>query len=185
MTLGRFLRTAPPASTIAWRQLDALPPDATSAGRHKISWSAVWKNRVRPLVYAVGRDAGRQERSAGWSGAAVECIHAYSLLHDDPAMDDDDLTTWSADCAQGLRRSTAIGGRCPADLVFILADTPCRPSIDGQPGADAECPARASGYLGMCGGQALDLDAEGRGSASTRAGAGAPPQRPGPSSSAP
>ena len=54
------------------------------------------------LVYAVG-DAGRQSELLDGPAAAVECIHAYSLLHDDlPAMDDDDLRRGQP-TAQGLR----------------------------------------------------------------------------------
>jgi farnesyl diphosphate synthase len=97
--------------------------------------------------------------------AAVECIHAYSLIHDDlPAMDDDALRRGQPTCHIKYGEDTAIlAGDALQTLAFsILTD-------EAMPGVSAEYRLRmiselanASGVAGMCGGQALDLAAEGK-----------------------
>lgn len=97
--------------------------------------------------------------------AAVECIHAYSLLHDDlPAMDDDDLRRGQPTVHKAFDEGTAIlAGDALQTLAFsILADHPMPDTLMANRVRMLSALARASGYLGMCGGQALDLDAEGR-----------------------
>lgn len=121
--------------------------------------------RLRPfLVYATGEMLNVGSTVLDAPAAAVECIHAYSLIHDDlPAMDDDNLRRGQPTCHIKFGEDTAIlAGDALQTLAFtILADTP-------MPGVDA-CAriamiselAQASGVAGMCGGQALDLTAEG------------------------
>ena len=122
--------------------------------------------RLRPfLVYAVGEMLHADDAALDAPAAAVECIHAYSLIHDDlPAMDDDSLRRGQPTCHIKFGEDTAIlAGDALQTLAFtILADTP-------MPGVTAENRiamiselAQASGVAGMCGGQALDLAAEGQ-----------------------
>jgi len=122
--------------------------------------------RLRPfLVYATGQMLHADDSALDTPAAAVECIHAYSLIHDDlPAMDDDNLRRGQPTCHIKFGEDTAIlAGDALQTLAFsILADTP-------MPGVTAEFRiamlselAQASGVAGMCGGQALDLAAEGK-----------------------
>ena len=95
-------------------------------------------------------------------GAALECLHAYSLVHDDlPAMDDDDLRRGRPTVHRAFDEATAIlAGDALQTLAFdILAD----PATDADPLVRADLVlglARASGLGGMAGGQMLDLQAE-------------------------
>lgn len=122
--------------------------------------------RLRPfLVYATGEMLHADPASLDAPAAAVECIHAYSLIHDDlPAMDDDALRRGQPTCHIKYGEDTAIlAGDALQTLAFsILAD-------ETMPGVSAEYRlmmlselAKASGVAGMCGGQALDLAAEGK-----------------------
>ncbi len=122
--------------------------------------------RLRPfLVYATGEMMHADNAALDAPAAAVECIHAYSLIHDDlPAMDDDNLRRGQPTCHIKFGEDTAIlAGDALQTLAFtILSDTP-------MPGVTAEDRiamiselAQASGVAGMCGGQALDLAAEGK-----------------------
>ncbi|WP_380184702.1 (2E,6E)-farnesyl diphosphate synthase [Kalamiella sp. sgz302252] len=122
--------------------------------------------RLRPfLVYATGQMLQAEDAALDAPAAAVECIHAYSLIHDDlPAMDDDSLRRGQPTCHIKFSEDTAIlAGDALQTLAFtILADTK-------MPGVTAEHRiamiselAQASGVAGMCGGQALDLAAEGQ-----------------------
>jgi alanine racemase len=97
--------------------------------------------------------------------AAVECIHAYSLIHDDlPAMDDDDLRRGQPTCHIKFGEANAIlAGDALQTLAFsILSDAPMAEVADRDRLAMISELAMASGVAGMCGGQALDLEAEGR-----------------------
>lgn len=122
--------------------------------------------RLRPfLVYATGEMLHADPASLDAPAAAVECIHAYSLIHDDlPAMDDDALRRGQPTCHIKYGEDTAIlAGDALQTLAFsILAD-------EAMSGVSAEYRlmmlselAKASGVAGMCGGQALDLAAEGK-----------------------
>lgn len=109
------------------------------------------------LVYLTGEmySAGLDQLDA--PAAAVELVHAYSLVHDDlPCMDDDDLRRGKPSCHKAYDEATAmLVGDALQSLAFELLG-----SVD-----QAICPvlcnilARASGSLGMVGGQALDLQA--------------------------
>jgi geranylgeranyl pyrophosphate synthase len=122
--------------------------------------------RVRPLlVYASGELVGVAEELLDSVAAAVELIHAYSLVHDDlPAMDDDDLRRGRPTTHRKFDEATAIlAGDALQALAFeVLA-------ADAELGARAKALvnmlawlARAAGPAGMVGGQQLDMDAEGR-----------------------
>lgn len=121
--------------------------------------------RMRPLlVHIIGNtlDIPGQDQAA--VSMAIECIHAYSLAHDDlPAMDDDDLRRGKPTCHIQFDEATAIlAGDALQTLAFsILADAPMSNYANGQRAKLVSILARASGYAGMCGGQAIDLAATG------------------------
>lgn len=122
--------------------------------------------RLRPfLVYATGDMLKADPASLDAPAAAVECIHAYSLIHDDlPAMDDDNLRRGQPTCHIKFGEDTAIlAGDALQTLAFsILADEPMPGVAPQERIAMLSELARASGVAGMCGGQALDLAAEGK-----------------------
>jgi len=122
--------------------------------------------RLRPfLVYATGNMLHADDSALDAPAAAVECIHAYSLIHDDlPAMDDDNLRRGQPTCHIKFGEDTAIlAGDALQTLAFtILADTPMAGVTAENRIAMLSELAQASGVAGMCGGQALDLAAEGR-----------------------
>jgi farnesyl diphosphate synthase len=121
--------------------------------------------RLRPhLVVETARLFGRDGRGAARAGAAIECIHGYSLVHDDlPAMDDDDLRRGKPTVHRAFDVATAIlAGDGLLTLAFdILADAETDPDAEIRVALTLEL-ARASGIGGMVGGQMLDLEAEGR-----------------------
>ena len=121
--------------------------------------------RLRPfLVYATGDMFGVSRATLDAPAAAVECIHAYSLMHDDlPAMDDDDLRRGQPTCHIQFGEANAIlAGDALQTLAFsILSDAPMPEVPDRDRLAMISELAQASGIAGMCGGQALDLEAEG------------------------
>jgi len=97
-------------------------------------------------------------------GAALECVHCYSLVHDDlPAMDNDALRRGQPTVHKAFDEATAI---LVGDSLLTLAfDLVSRPETHPDPGvriALVSALARASGLGGMAGGQMLDLSAEGR-----------------------
>ncbi|NTX77399.1 (2E,6E)-farnesyl diphosphate synthase [Serratia proteamaculans] len=122
--------------------------------------------RLRPfLVYTTGQMFGVSLNNLDAPAAAVECIHAYSLIHDDlPAMDDDDLRRGQPTCHIKFGEANAIlAGDALQTLAFsILADAEMPDvALRDRLGMISEL-ATASGVAGMCGGQSLDLEAEGR-----------------------
>ncbi|MGF1730336.1 (2E,6E)-farnesyl diphosphate synthase [Photobacterium kasasachensis] len=122
--------------------------------------------RARPfLTYVTGQMLGADCANLDTPAAAVECIHAYSLIHDDlPAMDNDDLRRGQPTCHIAFNEATAIlAGDSLQTLAFeILATGPL--SEDGETYRIQMVRelAQASGAAGMCMGQALDLAAEGQ-----------------------
>lgn len=122
--------------------------------------------RVRPvLVYAAGKALNIEEDQLDACACAVEIIHAYSLIHDDlPAMDDDDLRRGRLTCHKKYDEATAIlaGDALQAFAFEILATDS---SLQTSPSNRIEMIkllAKASGSVGMAGGQAIDLDAVGK-----------------------
>jgi len=122
--------------------------------------------RVRPLlVYASGELVGAAEDALDPVAAAVELIHAYSLVHDDlPAMDDDDLRRGRPTTHRQFDEATAIlAGDALQALAFEVLATDSK--LAGRPETQVKMLAwltRAAGPAGMVGGQALDMEAEGR-----------------------
>ena len=141
----------------------ALPDPATAPQRlHAAMRHGVLNGgkRMRPLlVYATGTALGAQAAALDAAAAAVELVHCYSLVHDDlPAMDDDDLRRGQPTVHVAFDEATAIlAGDALQTLAFeTLAAAPQPP--EQRIAMLAEL-ARASGVAGMCGGQALDIDA--------------------------
>ncbi len=96
------------------------------------------------------------------AAAAVECLHAYSLVHDDmPCMDDDDLRRGRPTVHVKWDEATAVlAGDALQTIAFEILAAP-ETHADGAVRAElALSLARASGFAGMVGGQALDLGAE-------------------------
>ncbi len=147
--------------------LDTCLPDAASAPqrlhaamRHAATGGG---KRMRPLlVYATGHLLGADDALLDAPAAAVELIHAYSLVHDDlPAMDDDDLRRGQPTVHIAFDEATAIlaGDALQTRAFEVLADSA---APDALRVAWMRTLAHASGAAGMCGGQALDIDATGR-----------------------
>lgn len=121
--------------------------------------------RLRPflLVESAGL-FGRRDGGTLLAGAALECIHSYSLVHDDlPALDNDDLRRGQATTHKQFDEETAIlVGDTLQTLAFELLS---RSEIHSDPATRLNVLsglAKASGAAGMVGGQMLDLAAEGR-----------------------
>jgi farnesyl diphosphate synthase len=121
--------------------------------------------RIRPLLaFAAGELAGADPRRVDAAAAAVELIHAYSLVHDDlPCMDDDDLRRGKPTCHVEYDEATAllVGDGLQTLAFQVLTEHP----LADAPAVQLEMVgllAMASGSRGMAGGQAIDLDSVGK-----------------------
>ena len=131
--------------------------------------------RVRPLlVYAAGALFGADAAILSRVAAALEMIHAYSLVHDDmPCMDDDELRRGKPTVHVAYDEATAllVGDALQAQAFLVLAEAADASAAAAAGAATALPPARlvgmlrllahAAGSAGMCGGQAIDLDSVG------------------------
>ncbi|MGZ5660628.1 MAG: polyprenyl synthetase family protein [Usitatibacter sp.] len=144
----------PPAQSVPTRLHDAMRYATLGGGK-----------RVRAmLVFGAGEAAGAQPRRLEIVAAAVEMIHAYSLIHDDlPCMDDDVLRRGKPTCHVEFDEATALlAGDALQSLAFqLLAENRLAESSDEQLEM-VRLFAAACGSRGMAGGQAIDLDAVGR-----------------------
>ena len=150
-TLAELL---PPPTVIPKRLHDAMRYSTLGGGK-----------RVRAmLVFAAGEVAGAPSEVLRFPAAAVELIHAYSLIHDDlPCMDDDVLRRGKPTCHVEFDEATALlAGDALQSLAFqVLAEH----RLCDDRAAQLEMIqifALATGSRGMAGGQAIDLDAVGR-----------------------
>ncbi|TYA51646.1 (2E,6E)-farnesyl diphosphate synthase [Aggregatibacter actinomycetemcomitans] len=118
--------------------------------------------RIRPFfVYATGKMLGADMAHLDYAAAAIEAIHAYSLIHDDlPAMDDDELRRGHQTCHIAFDEATAIlAGDALQTLAFeILTDIPHLSAE--QKLMLIKTLSAAAGVKGMCLGQSLDLISE-------------------------
>lgn len=117
--------------------------------------------RLRPyLVYATGRMMGADKADLDILAAAIECIHSYSLVHDDlPAMDDDDLRRGRPTCHIVYGEAAILAGDALQTLAFdLIANHQFAVSASQQVKMIASL-SKASGIEGMVGGQALDIEA--------------------------
>ena len=115
--------------------------------------------RVRPLlVFAAGQVSGAELDVLARAAAAVEMIHAYSLVHDDmPCMDDDALRRGKPTVHVAYDEATAllVGDALQAQAFDVLAADPIVPPA--RLVKMLRVLAGAAGSTGMCGGQAIDL----------------------------
>ena len=139
---------------------DAIPHKLHDAMRYTVLGGG---KRVRPLlVFAAGALTGADARTLERAAAAVEMIHAYSLVHDDmPCMDDDALRRGKPTVHVAYDEATAllVGDALQSQAFLALAE-----GMDIAPArqvAMLRLLAHAAGSSGMCGGQAIDLDSVG------------------------
>ncbi|BAV64238.1 polyprenyl synthetase family protein [Sphingobium cloacae] len=148
----------------AFDMLLAVPQDARRRLYEAMRHAAIGGGkRLRPLLVHAACDLFNiSPETALRVGLAVECIHVYSLVHDDlPAMDDDDMRRGKPTVHKAYDEATAIlVGDCLQSFAFeILADEQTHP----DPFVRVELMkalAVASGAGGMAGGQMMDLEAE-------------------------
>ena len=144
-------RALPPATEVPQALHAAMRYAALGGGK-----------RVRALIaYASGELAGADSGAVDHAAAAVELIHAYSLIHDDlPCMDDDVLRRGRPTChvAHGEAMALLAGDALQTLAYEVLAKAPfAHPQAPMAGPAQIALLAEASGSRGMAGGQALDL----------------------------
>jgi len=154
--LGHLLSATPARGEIARprRLIEAMRYATLGGGK-----------RLRPLlVIESGALFGVPRKRALMAGAAIECVHCYSLVHDDlPAMDDDAMRRGKPTVHRKFDEATAI---LSGDSLLTFAfDLLSRPETHPDPAVRIALVAglaAAAGLGGMTGGQMLDLSAEGR-----------------------
>jgi farnesyl diphosphate synthase len=143
--------------------IDTAYPISSKLNEAMLYGAVLGGKRARPfLVYAVGEMLGSPLQTLDPLASAIECIHAYSLIHDDlPAMDDDELRRGQPTCHKKFDEATAIlAGDALQTLAFDILSQPIA-SLSAQTQLQMlNSLAKASGNHGMCAGQALDLAAE-------------------------
>ena len=147
--------------------IDALlqaPPGLEARVYEAMRYSALAPGkRLRPLlVLASARLFGVARRSALQVAAAIEMVHAYSLIHDDlPAMDNSDLRRGRPTCHKAFDDATAV--LAGDGLLTMAFEVLSHPDAHGDPAVRCELVsalAAAAGSAGMVGGQMIDLIAE-------------------------
>lgn len=117
--------------------------------------------RIRPVLCLVSAKLfGLEARQALPFAAAIECIHTYSLIHDDlPAMDDDDLRRGRPSCHKQFDEATAIlaGDSLLTDAFFLMAQCASHGIPAERVLRAVSLAAEAAGSPGMAGGQFLDM----------------------------
>src|SRR5215475_4177766 len=140
----------PPASGPEAQLMRAMRHGALSKGK-----------RLRPFItIEVGRMFGAQEKALLRAAAAIECVHAYSLIHDDlPCMDDDDIRRGQPTVHKAFDEATAVlAGDALLSLAFEIMASP-----ETHRDALMRCKlmermAIASGPRGMVAGQMIDMN---------------------------
>jgi farnesyl diphosphate synthase len=148
----------------AFDRLLAVPNDARAKLYEAMRHAAIGGGkRLRPLLVRASADLFQVDRlPALRAGLAIECIHVYSLVHDDmPCMDDDDLRRGKPTVHRAFDEATAVlaGDSLHALAFEVLADTETHADPFVRAELIAEL-ARAAGPAGMAGGQMMDLAAE-------------------------
>jgi geranylgeranyl diphosphate synthase type II len=153
MALDRFLPS-----------LDSYPPRLMDAMRYSVFAGG---KRLRPILMLAATEAVGGETEAILPAAcAIECVHTYSMIHDDlPAMDDDDLR-------RGKPTNHVVYGEAMAILAGDALLTHAFELLSRAPLVDRfsasillqvhQCLARAAGGFGMIGGQVIDIISEGQ-----------------------
>ena len=168
--LSRLDATAKETDALLDRLLSATPADGELSRPARLMDAMRYSSlgggkRFRPLLVVESAalfDVARPQ--ALMAGAALECVHCYSLVHDDlPAMDNDDLRRGQPTAHKAFDEATAI--LAGDGLLTFAFDILSRPETHPDPAVRVELVsalARAAGLGGMVGGQMLDLAAEGR-----------------------
>lgn len=155
-----FLKTTTEHTEHLLQQTIADLPDHDAPLKEAMQYSLMaGGKRIRPfLVYATGALFDIPKAQLDPLAVAIESIHTYSLIHDDlPAMDDDDLRRGKATCHIAFDEATAIlAGDALQTLSFDVIAHADSLSLQQRLSA-IQILSRASGYHGMCGGQAIDL----------------------------
>ncbi len=145
------------------RTIDALPEHSQMLKQAMNYSLLIGGKRMRPfLVYAIGDMLSVKQNNLDGPAAAIEIIHAYSLIHDDlPAMDDDNLRRGHPTCHIQFNEATAIlAGDALQTIAFeILCDYPLSSELTAKRIELVKIVCQAAGYNGMCGGQSMDLAA--------------------------
>jgi farnesyl diphosphate synthase len=145
-------------------RLLAAPPGMEARVYEAMRYSALSPGkRLRPLLVVAGsRLFGVAQRSALQAAAAIEMVHAYSLIHDDlPAMDNSDLRRGRPTCHKQFDDATAV--LAGDGLLTMAFEVLAHPDTHGDPAVRCElisALAGAAGGAGMVGGQMIDLLAE-------------------------
>jgi geranylgeranyl diphosphate synthase type II len=151
-----FYKLLPTENSIGKNVFDAMQYSAKAPGK-----------RIRPiLVFAAAELVGGNVNDVLPFACAIECIHTYSLIHDDlPAMDDDDLRRGAPTCHKAYDEATAIlAGDGLLTLAFeIVSDKKNFGNLSYDKILESiNIMATASGAFGMVGGQMGDIFMEGR-----------------------
>jgi farnesyl diphosphate synthase len=160
------LEQAAELTDAALERLLRVPPGLEARVYEAMRYSALAPGkRLRPfLVLASGKLFGVARRCALQVAAAIEMVHAYSLVHDDlPAMDDSDLRRGRATCHKQFDEATAV--LAGDGLLTTAFEVLAHPDTHGDPAVRCELVAAlagAAGPAGMVGGQMIDLIAERR-----------------------
>lgn len=165
-TLSEALRTVAEKTE---KRLDKLLPESGEGGgltlRRAMRYSLLGGGKRLRAFLAVcfcGLNGGEPERALDYA-AAIEMIHAFSLIHDDlPAMDNDDMRRGKPSCHKAFGESTAILAGDALSLYAFTAVCSCRECTPAENASAAELIAHYAGVAGMCGGQQDDLDGEGK-----------------------
>ena len=164
ISFPRALEEAARLTDATLERLLVVPRDLEARVYDAMRYSALAPGkRMRPfLVLASASLFGVAQRCALQVAAAIEMVHAYSLVHDDlPAMDDSDLRRGRPTCHREFDEATAVlaGDGLLTAAFEVLADS----DTHGDPGVRCELVASlaaAAGPRGMVGGQMIDLLAE-------------------------
>lgn len=158
--LDKFIKNKVPeinsALENALPKVDVVPYILHEAMRYSVLGGG---KRLRALIVLMCKAFGDSEENLIPAAAAIEMIHAYSLVHDDlPAMDDDELRRGKLTTHKAYDEATAIlVGDALLTLAFEVIACNYRPK---KVMTCVKVLARASGHLGMIGGQILDKEAE-------------------------
>lgn len=149
------------------RELDRLIPSAATvpesvhaAMRHSVFAGG---KRIRPILAIAAAEACGSSAEIATAACALECVHTYSLIHDDlPALDDDDFRRGKPTCHKAYGEACAIlAGDALLTLAFkILAELEL--SADTKVALVSELATAAGTEGGMIAGQVADLEAESR-----------------------
>lgn len=140
---------------------DTRPATLHKAMRHSIFAGG---KRLRPILCMAAAEAcGGSKERATFAACAVECLHTYSLIHDDlPCMDDDDMRRGVPTCHKVFGEAMALlAGDALQALAFeLVTKTPV--TVRHSSGAMVAELARTAGSLHLVGGQVADLEGEGK-----------------------